>query len=66
MPYSILYTIQNSNTPYITVLDPGFPVGGVDLIGGCVDSQDGYISQILYVKMKESGPLGGVHWAHPL
>ena len=30
----------------------------MDLVGG-VDSRDGYVSKILYVKMKESGPLGG-------
>ena len=39
--------------------DPGFPVGGVDLVGGSVDSRGGYVSKILYVKTKESGPLGG-------
>ena len=33
--------------------------GGVDLVGGGVDSRGGYISKILYVKMKELGPLGG-------
>ena len=44
---------------YIAVADPGFPVGGgVDLIGG-VDSRGGYVLKILYVKMKELGPLGG-------
>ena len=32
---------------------------GMDLIGGGVDSQGSYISKILYVKMKELGPLGG-------
>ena len=39
--------------------DPGFPIagGGVDLIG--VDSRGSYISKILYVETKESGPLGG-------
>ena len=30
---------------------------------GAVDSRGGYVSKILYVKMKESGPLGGVRWA---
>ena len=41
--------------------DPGFPVGGggVDLVGGGVDSRGSYVSKILYVKMKELGPLGG-------
>ena len=29
----------------------------MDLMGG-VDSQGGYVSKILYVKMKESVPLG--------
>ena len=47
------------------VADPGFPVGGVDLIGGGADSQGGYILKILYVEMKESGPLGGVCQACP-
>ena len=30
------------------------------------DSQGSYILKILYVKTKESGPLGGVRWARPL
>ena len=38
--------------------DPGFPVGGVNLVGG-VDYRGGYISEILYVEMKESRPLEG-------
>ena len=39
----------------IAVADPGFPVGGrVDLVGGGADSRGGYVSKILYVKMKES------------
>ena len=33
----------------MTVADPGFPVGGVDLVGG-VDSRGGYVSNILYVE----------------
>ena len=33
-------------------------MGGVDLVGAGVDSRDGYVSKILYVKTKESGPLG--------
>ena len=36
----------------------------MDLIGGGVDSQGSYISKILYVKMKELGPLGGVCAGH--
>ena len=46
--------------------DPGFPVGVFDLVAGGVDSRGGYISKILYVEMKESGPLGGVRWARPI
>ena len=39
------------------VADPGFPVGGgVDLVGGAVDPRGGYVSKILHVKTKESGP----------
>ena len=46
--------------------DSGFPVaGGVDLVGG-VDSRGSYIVKILYVEMKESGPLGDVRRARPL
>ena len=33
----------------------------MDLVGGGVDSRGGYVSKILYVKMKELGPLGGAH-----
>ena len=33
--------------------------GGVDLVGGAVDPRGGYVSKILHVKMKESGPIGG-------
>ena len=33
--------------------------GGVDLVRGAVDPQGGYVSKILHVKMKESGPVGG-------
>ena len=40
--------------------DPGFPVGGgVDLVRGAVDPRGGYVSKILHVKTKESGPMGG-------
>ena len=33
--------------------------GGVDLVRGAVDPRGGYISKILHVKTKESGPIGG-------
>ena len=36
----------------------------MDLVGGGVDSQGGYVSKILYVKMKELGPLGGARAGH--
>ena len=49
--------VQNRNT-VVTVADPGFPVGGAWTSWGGVDPRDGYVSKILYVKMKESGPLG--------
>ena len=40
--------------------------GGVDLVRGAVDPQGGYVSKILHVKMKESGPVwGGTHRARP-
>ena len=40
--------------------------GGVDLVGGDVDSRGSYVLKILYVKTKELGPLGGAHPARPL
>ena len=40
------------------VADPWFPIGDVDLVGGGIDSRGGYVSKILYVEMKESGPQG--------
>ena len=39
--------------------------GGVDLVGGPVDPRGGYVSKILYVKTKESGPVGGARRARP-
>ena len=50
----------------MSVVDPGFPIGGCGPCRGAMDSRGSYISKILYVKMKESGPVGGVHWACPL
>ena len=42
------------------VADPGFPVGGgVDLVQGAVDPRGSYVSKILHVKTKESGPRRG-------
>ena len=45
----------------VSVVDPGFPVGGHGPHGGAVDPQGGYVSKILHVKTKESGPIGGAH-----
>ena len=33
----------------------------MDLVGGAVDPRGGYVSKILHVKTKESGPVGGAH-----
>ena len=40
------------------VADPGFPAGGRGPRKGGMDSRSGYVSKILYVETKESGPLG--------
>ena len=48
----------------LTVADPGFPGGGIDLVGEGVDSWGSYVSKILYVEMKESGPLSGACAGH--
>ena len=42
--------------PQVPVADPGFPVGGMDLMGMWTPEA---VSKILYVKTKESRPLGG-------
>ena len=34
------------------VADPGFPVGGADLVGRADDSCGGYVAKILYVERK--------------
>ena len=50
----------NKEHKYITVADPGFPVGGAwTSYGGPWTPEVGYVSKILHVKMKESGPVGG-------
>ena len=51
--------IEENNNTY-SVVDPGFPVGGANLIGGA-NSWGSYVSKKLYVETKESGPLGGGH-----
>ena len=45
--------------PYLRGISGGSRIsrrGGVDLVGGGVDSRGGYVSKILYVKTKELGP----------
>ena len=50
----------------VPVADPGFPVGGgVDLVRGAVDPRGSYVSKILHVKTKESGPVGGARAGRP-
>ena len=44
---------------WLTVADPGFPVGGCQPCGEGADSWGSYISKIVYVETKESGSLGG-------
>ena len=59
---SILSAINGGSR---TVADPGFPVGGgVDLVWGAVDPRGGYVSKLLHVKTKESGPIGGACAGH--
>ena len=49
---------------YISVADPGFPIGGVDLVRGRGLPRRLHFENF-FVKMKESGPLeGGVRRAH--
>ena len=62
--YAVCILVRKQH--YNTVVDPGFLLGGVDLVGGGMDSQGSYVSKILYVKMKELGPLGGTCQVRPL
>ena len=50
---------------YLSVADPGFPVGGRRPRRGGANSWGGYISKNLYVKTKESGPMGGARQRRP-
>ena len=43
---------------FFSVADPGFPVGVRRPCRRGEDSQGSYVLKILYVEMKESGPLG--------
>ena len=54
-PFTVVWTHGQD-----AVADPGFPVWGVPTLWG-----GGYVSKNVYVKMKESGPLGGAHWWQP-
>ena len=54
--YSGVGRVQNS--VQLTMTDPGFPEGGHRPRRGGVDSRGSYVLKILYVKTKESGPLG--------
>ena len=57
---SWLLTCLHLNFLSTSVADPGFPIGGgMDLVRGAVDPRGGYVSKILHVKTKESGPVGG-------
>ena len=44
---------------YQSVANPGFPAGVCGPRRGDMDSRGGYVMKILYVKTKESRPLGG-------
>ena len=50
--FSFAFFPPSGNGP-LAVADPGFPVGGG------ANSRGNYVSKKLYVKRKESGPLGG-------
>ena len=52
-------TCVDSMNGHTSVEDPGFPVGGRGPRRGGPDFRGGYVLKILYVKTKESGPLGG-------
>ena len=67
-PISDFWHKRAQHIGWSPVVDPGFPArgGGRRPCRGGVDSRGGYVLKILYVEMKESGPLGGMRWAHLL
>ena len=56
--HRLFVTLHFIISKYNSVSDPGFPVGGRRPRGGDANSRGGYVSKNLYVKTKESGPLG--------
>ena len=47
-----------SEFPHIPVVDPGFPVGGVDPFGRMSTADTGAFQWKMCVEMKEFGPVG--------
>ena len=58
---TLLLFYGDSKQIHKSVADPRFPVGGMDLVvgGGAWTPEAAMFRKILYVKMKESGPLEG-------
>ena len=56
--------MENCNN-VLAVVDPGFPIGSTELVGG-VRSRCSSVSKNLYVKRKESEPLGASTVGAPL
>ena len=63
--YILSFVTDAFGTVVMSTIDPQVVYNHISG-GSSVDSRGGYISKILYVKTKQSGPLGGVRGARPL
>ena len=57
--YTAEYINSNAKAIYISVADPGFPIGGAPTHWGGADLRHVHFLAKTYVKMKEMDPVGG-------